>query len=237
MKKNSIFLLAFIIFVFVCLVVKCFWDYPMWPTIVAAITVASWLFAFSDLFFSSHKSMCKTIVLYEDYPEASYAVLARIKRAVEVRLTQIRGQENSHSLHTKHDELDYYSSVHKAVIEMEALFQKDQETVEKLKGKTKRYTVYANIFSFLGFLILLCIITFEPVAQYFVQSQDYMTVGAFAVILATQYSEGFSENAQQRLQESFKKNFLALDALRKTFESEVTHNSIPPSTSGGHFIG
>lgn len=237
MKKNSIFLLAFVIFVFVCLIVKCFWDYSMWPTIVAAITVASWLFAFSDMFLVSHKTMCKTIALYEDYPEASYGMLARIKRAVEVRLTQIRGKEDSQSLHTKQDEIDYYSSVHETVIEMEALFQKDQKTVKKLKGKTKRYKMYANMFSFLGFLVLLCIMTFEPVAQYFVQSQEAMTVGAFAIILATQYCEGTSEDAQQNLQESFKKNYDALDVLRKSFESEVNHNSTSPATSDCPFDG
>ena len=50
MKRNNIFMLAYIIFIFLCVEVKSFWDFPMWGKIIAAVTTASWLFAVSDCF-------------------------------------------------------------------------------------------------------------------------------------------------------------------------------------------
>lgn len=48
MKRNNIFMFAYIVFVFLCSLIKPFYDFPMWSRIVVAVTVASWVFAISD---------------------------------------------------------------------------------------------------------------------------------------------------------------------------------------------
>lgn len=224
MKKNNLFLLAFVVFIFICLIVHCFWEYPQWSAIVAAITSASWLFAFADLFYSNHKFAVSITETYADYPETSIESLHRIKRAVDVRLSQSENFSGTNPLYTKQDEIDYYSSVALQVESLEKDFKTLKEKVNKEKRSANWNRLASYAFTVLGFLVLLCILVFEPVANFFVGMQDYMTVGAFGVILATQFCEGMNEDALAKMKDSIKNNFNALEALRKNFEDEVKHN-------------
>ena len=224
MKKNNLFLFSFIIFIFICLFVHNFWKYPLWPTVVAAITSASWLFAFADMFYSNHKFSRSIVENYADYPETSIESLERIKRAVDVRLSQLDEFPEANPLRTKQDEVDYYSSVKAQVEILKNDFIQLNEKVTKEKKKSSSYKFLADIFSVLGFLILFCILVFEPIANFFVGMQDSMTVGSFGMILATQLCESIGEDTVLKIQDSIKKNSRALDALKKNFEDEVKYN-------------
>ena len=50
MKKQNLLMYAFVAFLFICLLVKPFWTFPMWDAFVIAISCASYFFAFGDYF-------------------------------------------------------------------------------------------------------------------------------------------------------------------------------------------
>ena len=158
MKKNNLFLFSFVIFIFICLMVKGFWEYPLWPAVVAAITCASWLFAFADLFYSKHKFSASIVEAYADYPELASDSLSRIKRAVEVRLIQSENFSGINPLYTKQDEIDYYSSVKDQVESLENYYKKLKEKVGKEELNADKFKFVSYAFTVSGFLVLFCIL-------------------------------------------------------------------------------
>ena len=146
MKKNNSFLIAYILFILICLVVKNYWDYPLWSTIVAAVTTASWLFSISDMFFSSQKMKQTTIDIYADYPEGSISEISRIKRALEIRRQQIKNAENSDLFYTEQDKLEDCESTLEHLCKMESRFQKIKEKMDKQQKAVTREYFLAHIF-------------------------------------------------------------------------------------------
>lgn len=49
MKRNDIFMWAYITFVFFCIVLRIFWSFPLWGAVVLAITISSMFFAVEDI--------------------------------------------------------------------------------------------------------------------------------------------------------------------------------------------
>lgn len=222
MKKNNSFMLAYIIFIFVANIVKYFWEYPMWNTIVVSITVVSSFFAVSDFFLAGAK-------LYENLKssigeciETALDEITQIKKLLDKRLSQSDDFVDS-KLYTKQEQVEHYNDSKRRVEHIES-------DMVYYQGRMKSYAIYSYRFrksseflNIIGFILLFCIMGFEPVANFFCKDLDGTTVSAFGVILVTQYIENTIYDKIGVLRENFEKNTNALDAIRKTYESEVLH--------------
>ena len=61
MKRNNMFMLAYIAFIFIAVWTKPIYDSSIWNRIVGAVTVTSWLFALADTC-ALGASLCQEIV-------------------------------------------------------------------------------------------------------------------------------------------------------------------------------
>lgn len=224
MKRNNIFFLSYIIFIFICGITKLFWDYPLWNTIIAAITTASWLFSFADLFQSQHKHWKDVCKEQGDCAEHALLEIEIIKRTIDARLKQADGFKDG-LLYSKKDEIEHYESSKMMVIEVENDYESLKKDAATRSGKIKIFGIGGTVFNLLGFLSLFCILTFQPLAYLIINSQDTMTVWSFGLILTTQFlDEIFTEQRRVMIDRNNKEK-AALERIRKKFEAEVIHNA------------
>ena len=180
MKRNNLFMLAYIIFIFVSSWLRVVYDYPMWPKLVAAITIASFFLIISDLVYSLIKNTYENMQTETEY-------IAVIQE--EFGAMQKYAQEY---LKEKVDKIDEIKKV------------KIEETIESMDGKLKsirerakniinyceKYKIVADTFTVLGFLSFFFILVFETVSSFIIGILDLITVLSFGFVLLTQY---FSE--------------------------------------------
>ena len=228
MKRNNLLMLSFIILIVVCALVKSFWDYPMWVTVVSAITVASWLFALADLCFSQASAQIKIADEQLGDTEDSLTEVEMISKAVDARMVQLKNDKNyetSSLLHTKEDELQYLSSVKSDITEIASDLQSYKDQLMKGQKGAKTNKVWGYVITVLGFLIFFLTIIFNPLMEAPINGLDVMTVWAFAIILFTQYMETLLDERREKKKNESQRIVNALEALRKNFESEVKHNA------------
>lgn len=230
MKRNNLLMLSFIVLMAVCAIVKSFWDYPMWPTIVAAITMASWVFAFADLFLSQASAISKIADEQLDGADVSLHEVKRIKKAIEIRIEQIgekaKGKESSSapSLYTTEDELSHLNSSLKSVSEMESDLQAYTSSLRSGKKHSKTLCRAGCVLTVAGFLSFFVIVIFKAMQEKPVGDTDSLTVWAFCIILLTQYLENWLEEIRLQKTEQMRNCVKGFDALRKSYEDEVMHN-------------
>lgn len=157
MRKSNIFLLAYIIFLFICSFI-CKNDYI--NKISLAATFASAFFAISDMFLSPIKHFEKNI--------------KRILKSNE-SLGEIL---NSHKKEVEQDK--YFPQ------SLES-YEHTKQTVLELDKSLKRYSIYGNIFFGLGVFIFLFILAFYNddyiIFQNITKYQNQITIFAFAVVV------------------------------------------------------
>ena len=215
MKRNNLFMLAYIIFIFVSSWLRVVYDYPMWPKLVAAITIASFFLIISDLVYSLIKNTYENMQTETEY-------IAVIQE--EFSAMQKYAQEY---LKEKVDKIDEIKKV------------KIEETIESMDGKLKsirerakniinyceKYKIVADTFTVLGFLSFFFILVFETVSSFIIRILDLITVLSFGFVLLTQY---FSEKHRNDIAEVVAdytdiKN--SIMALKNYYQQEVLHNA------------
>lgn len=215
MKRNNLFMLAYIIFIFVSSWLRVVYDYPMWPKLVAAITIASFFLIISDLVYSLIKNTYENMQTETEY-------IAVIQE--EFGAMQKYAQEY---LKEKVDKIDEIKKV------------KIEETIESMDGKLKsirerakniinyceKYKIVADTFTVLGFLSFFFILVFETVSSFIIGILDLITVLSFGFVLLTQY---FSEKQINDIAEvvadyTGMKN--SIMALKNYYQQEVLHNA------------
>ena len=66
MKRNNLFMLSYIVFIFISFVVRIFCEYPMWSTLVVSISVSSGIFAFADYYSGKASSELSALKITKD---------------------------------------------------------------------------------------------------------------------------------------------------------------------------
>ena len=215
MKRNNLFMLAYIIFIFVSSWLRVVYDYPMWPKLVAAITIASFFLIISDLVYSLIKNTYENMQTETEY-------IAVIQE--EFGAMQKYAQEY---LKEKVDKIDEIKKV------------KIEETIESMDGKLKsirerakniinyceKYKIVADTFTVLGFLSFFFILVFETVSSFIIGILDLITVLSFGFVLLTQYfsEKQINDIAEVVADDTDMKN--SIMALKNYYQQEVLHNA------------
>lgn len=174
MKRNTIFMLAYIAFVVICFIVRLFWDYPMWDNIVIAITISSVFFAYADMFHIIAESIEKS-------KELSLNQCNRMKGIVDSTMNNLR------RLKANIDEIHEKDSLRKS-LENYTKMRDNLSALEKSYTNLKIVNLcrcIENVNLFIAFLLLLCILVFQSLAERLLSVQSYATVLAFIMILLT----------------------------------------------------
>lgn len=208
MKRNNIFMLAYIVFIFLCAWIKSINDFPMWGRLVVAITTASWAFAISDC--------CSSISnLLKDTYEAQFPLVD----ATSFRTNQVK----EHLLQRQSEK-----SV-EPTIELADSCKKICENIlgiiSKMNKTAKVLEITSMVITFSAFLLFLCALSFDPVYNYFFIRQEGFTVLSFGMILLAQFLTNVGDNYINNIKKEFTAILNGWEALLHGYETEEKHNA------------
>lgn len=219
MKRNSIFMWAYITFIIVTILLRLFVDYSLWSAVVLAVCFSSVLFSIEDMFLSfsnsakeSHDILVKFLEGARENLEADFEFFNTLECAYQKYKD------------TKHDVSDVYDAFEPQKKQREQAYEltKIMEERDQLLVKRKKiYSSFADAFAYAGFLLLFCMLVFASFITISLTTQEIFTVLSFAIILATrQFDERFRirinkerENSQTALQSQ-------IDASKKLMNSK-----------------
>lgn len=186
MKRNNIFMWAYITFIGISVALRLFFDYTLWNPIVFAITFSSMFFAIEEFFGLLYQTKKKSCDITE-----SFVTKARAKREDALSFFLKLDESAKKYKDSKYDlsELQEAATIPKSRIEKTLEMISDLEKLNSEdREKEKKFKIAAHIFAYIGFLLLFVslivatLITVSPLIQ------EIITVVSFAIILITQQS-------------------------------------------------
>lgn len=209
-KKNDLFMLSYIVFIFICVAVRFFYNYASWNTVVAAVTAASWLFAIADII------NLKVLVYADEYNTDYKEIITNIKRLSDIEdafrkfknsLSEIQKQQLPHSL----DSIETrFSEIKKSLTALKGV-------IESNSKKGKRYGFFVNVFVVLGFLVFFVAVVFPTISNFLISIQEVLSVIAFGVILLTQHFG----NKQIEMRNDIVKDFATMKEILDDLEETI----------------
>ena len=208
MKRNNIFMFSYIIFIFLCSLIKLHYNFPMWGRIVVAVTSASWLFAISDC--------CSSISrLLKNYYETQFPLVDVAK----FRINQIKKHLSKQVEEMKNDStiLTVESCDKRCINIIDSI-----TNMNKLSDSLDKLSV---ILTFFAFLLFLCTLSFEPIFNYLFIRQEGLTVLSFGMILAAQFLTNIGNDYIDNAKKEFTAIISGWEALLHSYEMEEKHNA------------
>ena len=187
---------AYISFIILCVVLRIIIDFPLWNSIVFAITVSSFFFAGGDFCLSLSQTIRNSIDSVEKYIEKSDKITERFLTV----FAKLDGLEEMYE-GTGADISDLQSLLKSKKEEQQKsdrLMHDIKETLFKTKKDQERYRKIANVFIFLGYFFLLspmCITSFVTIPLI---AQEILTVSTFAIILITQQFNNYEADRVEK---------------------------------------
>ena len=207
MKRNNIFMLAYIIFIFLCVEVKSFWDFPMWGKIIAAVTTASWLFALSDCFSCAADLLRKVTNTQSPLIDAGLYELAQMKEYLRKR--------------TPEDTNEGIQEVEACEVRCNRM----RITLRRMRTNAKAFEAVSIIVTLIAFLTFLCVLCFDFFYSYFVPRQDSMTVISFGMILLAQFGLSVGSEYITKMNNDLDAIIKGWTALVNVYKEEAKYNA------------
>lgn len=222
MKRNNSFMLAYIIFIFTCVVVRFSGDFPQWQILVAAITATSGIFSLADFNYTVSIELCEASKDTLKYAETAIEDIQEMLKAIDVFLDQSKNEENNELSRTEQERIDFYMQTKTKALSC----LKDCEEMKYDTQKSKRIAnvaeKIASTLTVVGFFLFFAIMAFEPVSKFFTNRQDVLTVLAFGTILWTQYLDETSKEKRKKIRKTSAAANAGWKDLRKSFEKGVS---------------
>ena len=208
MKKHNLFLLSYTIFIFICLIVKCFWSYPLWGTIVAAITTASCILSCADI----------TEVVSTEYGKD----VKDFEPLLDSALDKCNYYEEFYSKHKASLEQKKDNVIANILLESPGVLEDTKKQLIEIQNGLKLKKCVSNICKkvsgpliVLGYLSFFCTVTFEPINGFLVPIQDYLTVFAFGILMLTQFWGNHVKEEHIALEQNYREGNRLLDDVNK----------------------
>lgn len=184
MKRNAIFMWAYISFIGISVLLRIFISYTLWNPIVIAITFSSMFFAIEDLFSLLYQTLKSSNDISKKFIKEM-----RDKRK-EALLFFVKLEEIARNYKgTKYDmtELKEFSEgPQKRIQDTLEILNEYEQFNSKERGKEKKLKRCANVFAFIGFLLLFCSLILSTIIPVSALIQEFITVLSFTIILSTQ---------------------------------------------------
>lgn len=187
MKRNNLLLISYILFIFICLIVRSFIAFESWSAIVSAIALSSACMAYADLFYLQSKAYSEACDIEEKFSvdmrrrnDEENSIVADMQAKLSNAM-EINGDRDYSSLKTDMDEVE------QQVLSLDGLLDDFEEEIAKKRKNQKRYNVIGDVFTCASFLLFLCIISFAKLEQMAADLQERISVIAFVIILSSQY--------------------------------------------------
>lgn len=188
MKRNNLFMLSYIVFIFICFIVRIFCEYPMWNTLVVSISVSSGVFAFADYYSGKASSELSASKITKDLFARTEKCISDQLRIVDVKLKEQMSTEPMEQLGA-----ECYIDEKNKLLRLKEENSAIKIMYEENNRQHKRFCNYANILNFFGYLSFFITLVFQTVSSVLSSYLDLLSVLAFGLILLTQYMTGRSE--------------------------------------------
>ena len=225
MKRNNIFMLSYIVFIFFCFVVRLCYEFPMWNTLVAAISFSSGVFAFA--YFYSGLSTAEF---------AAYKITKELFTKIEKSITDQLQEVDKELTEELVVELSTTQStdVRDEVKSSLSKFSDENESIKEMYKANdrlrKKHGNRAIVLNFLGYFSFFIVLVFQSVASLLSSYLDLLSVLAFGVILSTQFMAEFYENRIEKQKADAQGVYDAvkkyLEAIKKYIDSTVNLVSV-----------
>ena len=156
MKRNDIFMWAYITFVFLCVVLRIFWAFPLWDAVVLAITISSMFFAVEDLCSSIARFSKETCDISDNFISTARK---EISKDIEF-LTKVDKKADIYK-DKKYNISDVnvgYDPIRNAITQMATYVDSFEKKIAEKRKIQRECQKYANITAYLGFLCLFCVL-------------------------------------------------------------------------------
>lgn len=190
MTKNDWLMISYIFFLLISAIVRSFIDYPMWETLVIAVTISGGFLTYSESFESSYNFLRRGNEETKEWIEKFTATTNQEIETCEEIISSIQKSD----VHT-----EFFTEITEdfKAISSELKNRFNSKEIEEKQKKQRNYEKIYNVVSIglaiVGFLLFFCILVFPSVKKIFVDSQSIYTVLAFAVMLSSQYSRSYRE--------------------------------------------
>lgn len=187
MKRNNIFMWAYISFIIISALWRFFVEFSLWTPIVLAITVSSVFFALEDLFTSLYHSSKDSLEIVDSFisemrkkDDREMRVLTKIGEAITLYEDSIHGIVDK----------DLYETLRRGYLKTEDDICSIEKGNEEKRNELKTYEKAANILAYLGFLCLFCTLIIASSYTAPKMVQEVFTVVPFALILIARQLNG-----------------------------------------------
>lgn len=222
MKRNNLFMIAYIAAIFLGIAVKLFWDYPMWEVVVAAVTCSSACFSISDGI-SNHISDLRdeiqlTSAFSNDMNDLYSDFLVMSKNKIAIGET---GETDGGDAQNRNIRL--LTICRNFALEM---IENRQKEVDDIKNKAKQVhhlTFVSNFFVIAGFFLFFCFTMFPELQNIVVAKLDIITVFSFAVILLTQYLAAWKKEKHFRKARKCEQMYDNMEKFFRCVEREIDY--------------
>ena len=197
MKQNDLFMKAYIFFLVICTIIKGFYSFPMWDCLLTAITLSSGFFAYADLFSSLSKTYQNLSVQTIEYNDKILHFIQNEETQFEKlkNVSKVPGAYTSNEIEISINDLN----------DLRDSIGKTKETAEKGLEKSKRCLIAGETLTIIGFILFFVILVIPEIAEWCLPARDSITVGAFAIILSTNYFRSNSDVVIERINTSREK--------------------------------
>lgn len=214
MNRNKVFMLSYIAFIITSIVVRFFYDYPLWNNIVIAVTISGVLFSYAEMV----KTLCDDFDNRKSKRLKHCEAMLKKSKRIDSLINNLLSQKNSPD-----DEEQY----------MKELEQNNEliEHLQKMKGyySKKRTDTFDRIIYYIllftAFFSLLCIIAFDNLARELIKIQNYATVIAFVFILLTPFISDIIKEHEQKALETDTAFEALVAEMEDCYKEELEHHA------------
>ena len=223
MKRNNLLMIAYIIFIFICVVVRFLGEFPKWQVIVAAITATSWIFSLADFNYTVANELHTSSKEALECAETSIENIQAMLNTIDNFLRKNKGEAENELLKANQEQVDHYVRTRERATSCLGAYEKMESLAKKSSRLADIARKAASVLTVVGFVEFFSILSFERFSKVFIVSQDIMTVMAFGLILFTQYMGEVSKEKRQKYKKATDNINSGWKVLRKSFELEASH--------------
>lgn len=196
MKRNNIFMWAYISFIIISALLRIFVEFSLWSPIVLAITASSVFFALEDLFASLYHFLKDSLDISNNF-----ALEARKKYDRDMEILAKIDETISLYKDSQYDLSDINSThepMRKTLLEIGEIICSVERNNETKRSKLNKHKKAANCFAYFGFLCLFCTLIIASSITVPGIVQEILTVVPFAMILITQQLKSISAEKNRK---------------------------------------
>ena len=210
-------MIAYITYVFACIIIRLFVNYPQWNTMAIAITIASGIYAISDIFAMITSNCDEELNILQSLLEKVYNKDKKVQNIIQC-MKQDYAQDCE-----KLEEIDI---MHKGYPDIIPMTNSLKKTIHSLKNTRKSCNFLSNLLIYLAFFLLFCLLSFTSLAMWLSKYQDIISVVAFAAILLIQWYRSIHTKKCEKLSNYAKGILNILDELGRAINYEYKHGQL-----------